>query len=380
MLAAQQAKRRARKSSMRHVSAPTGGLNSRDSIADMPEKDAVILNNMFCLPDKVMLRNGSTWFATGLNGPVQTLAAYNAQDGAAERFGATTTNIYDVTAAGAVGAPVVTLQTSGKWEWINFATPGTSYLYMVNGVDKPQLYNGTTWVAIDGVSVPAITGVTTTTLTNIMAHGQRVFFIERDSLRVWYLPVDSVGGAASSFDFTSLCIRGGYLVAHFSWTIDAGAGLDDHAVFITSEGEVLAYRGTDPTSAATWGLVGIFYMGKPIGKRCGIQYGADILVITEDGVVPLSSALISGRVNNGAAITDKIQPDISAATSTYGNNFGWQLVMNPDANMLILNVPTSTTVSIQYVMNTISGAWSSWDSLNASCWVEQEGSVYFGGG
>lgn len=379
MFRPQQGIKRQRDASMKHVSAPTGGLNARDSIAEMPIQDAVILNNMFCLPDKVMLRRGSAWFATGIVGAIETLAAYNKADGTAQRFAATTANIYDVTVAGAVGVPVVTAQTSGRWQWINIATPGNSFLYMVNGADDPELYDGTTWTAINGASVPAITGVTTNLLINIMAHGQRVYFIEKNTLTFWYLPPDSVGGVAASFDLTTLCVRGGYLVAMFSWTIDAGNGLDDHAVFITSEGEVLGYRGTDPNTPADWVLVGIFYLGRPIGRRCGIQYGADILLITEDGVIPLSAALISGRVNNQPAITNKIQSAISDAIELYGSFFGWQLVLNSAANMLILNVPTSTTTSIQYVMNTISGAWSSWDSLNAHCWVEQDGLIYFGG-
>jgi hypothetical protein len=281
---------RQRAASMKHIPAPVGGLNVRDSIADMPPEDAVIATNVFCLPDKVMLRKGHTAHATGMTTQIQGIFDYNAYTGST-LFAATATDIYNVTAAGAVGAAVVAGQTSGKWQHLNFATAGAQYLYLVNGVDSAQLWDGATWQAVTGVSAPiAITGVVTSTLIHINAHAQRLFFIQVNTLGFWYLPVDVAGGAAVFFSFRSLCVKGGYVMAMYSWTLDAGYGLEDHAVFITSEGEVLIYRGINPGAAADWVLVGIFAIGRPIGRRCGIQFGSDLLIICEDGLVQLSKA------------------------------------------------------------------------------------------
>jgi hypothetical protein len=47
--------------------------------------------------------------------------------------------------------------------------------------------------------------------------------------------------------------------------------------------------------------------------------------------------------------------------------------------MLFINVPTSSTNSIQFVTNTISGAWSTFSGWNAFCWVLHEDDIYFGG-
>lgn len=374
---------RARHSLSRSIPAPVGGWNVRDSIADMDDQDAVILSNFFCLPDTVMNRKGSSTWVTGITGTVETLAPYQKQDGTSELFASagTTPNvaIYDVTTLGPVGAAVVTGKSSSRWQHINFATPGGQYLYMVNGVDSPMLYDGATWTAITGVSVPAITGVTTSNLIHVNAFKQRLFFIEKDSMSAWYLPVQSIGGAALELDFSSFCKRGGYLMAMYTWTFDAGYGMDDHAVFITSEGEVLVYRGTDPSSVATWGLVGIYTIGQPIGRRCGVQFTKDLLLICQDGVVPLSQALVASLITNKAAITDKIQSAVSEAVTNYGANFGWQLQIYPQQNMLILNIPAGTGVAYQYVMNTITGGWSSWTNINATCWAEMDGALYFGG-
>ena len=374
---------RGRTSQTRSIPAPVGGWNVRDSIADMDDKDAVILNNMFCLPDTVINRKGSLQWVTGITGTVETIASYQKQDGTSKLFASSGTSpnvaIYDVTSSGAVGAAVVSGKSSDKWQYLNFSTPGGQYLYMVNGVDSPMLYDGAAWTAITGVSVPAITGVTTSTFIHINTFKQRLFFIEANSMSAWYLPVQSIGGAASELDFSSFCKRGGYLMAMFTWTFDAGYGMDDHAVFVTSEGEVLVYRGTDPASVATWGLVGIYTIGRPIGRRCGKTMGKDILIICQDGVFPLSQAIVTSLVTNKAAITDKIQAAASEAVTNYGSNFGWEILIFPLEDMVILNIPIGTNLSSQYVMNAITGAWSSWTNLNASCWVEQNGAIYFGG-
>ena len=48
------------------VSSPIGGWNARDSIAEMPPLDAVILNNLYPTPTDVQLRLGYTKACTGI--------------------------------------------------------------------------------------------------------------------------------------------------------------------------------------------------------------------------------------------------------------------------------------------------------------------------
>ena len=101
------------------------------------------------------------------------------------------------------------------------------------------------------------------------------------------------------------------------------------AVFVTSWGEVLVYKGTDPSSANTWALVGVWQIGAPVGRRCIMKYAGDLLIICQDGVYPMSSALQSSRVNPKVALTNKIQFAVSDAVTNYGSNFGWQLISFP---------------------------------------------------
>jgi hypothetical protein len=360
------------------IPAPTNGLNDRDSIADMSPKDAVILTNWWPYPSYIETRKGSTNHVTGFANPVETLVEYLPPAGNAQLFAAAGTSIFNATTAGAVGAAVQTGLTNARWQSANITTPGGSFLYLVNGVDAPRLWNGTTWTAVTGVSSPAITGVTTTTLAHVCLFKNRLFFTENNSMRAWYLPVNSIGGAASSLDFGSVFRMGGRVEACFTWTIDAGSGADDHFVVITSNGEVAVYAGTDPSSASAWRIVGVYTLGRPLGRRCGVKFGGDLAVNTTEGLFPLGRGLLSSTVNRTDPLTDKIQNSTNQAAQAYRQNNGWQVEVFPDANMLLLNIPAGNEQNFQYAQNTITGAWAKFTGWNAHCLLNASSGLYFG--
>lgn len=360
------------------IPAPVGGWNARDSLANMDPLDAVQLENMFPTVSSVVLRGGYTEWATGLGAQVQTLMAY-ASGTTQKMFAIAGTSVFDVTATGPVGAAVVTGLSNAKWEYTNVTTAGGSYLYMVNGVDAPRLYDGTTWASVTGVSTIAITGVTTTTLTNVVLFKNRVWFIQADTLKAWYLPTSAVGGAAQVLDLSSFARRGGYLVAAGTWTLDAGYGVDDNLVFVTSEGEVIVFRGSDPASSATWAMSGLWQLGAPVGKRCLMKFSGDLLLLTFDGLYPLAAALQSSRLDPRVALTDKIQGAIAGAIAAYSSTFGWTLCYSARNNALMVNVPVAVGEQQQYVMNTITKNWGQFTGWHANCWEVFEDAPYFGG-
>jgi hypothetical protein len=361
------------------IPAPVGGLNDRDSIADMPATDAVVMDNWFPYPSYIGVRKGSVSHVTGFPAAVETLAEYLPASGSAKLFAVSNGAIYDATTAGAVGAAMVSGLSNSRFQSQGITTPGGSFLYMVNGVDSPRLWDGTTWTAITGVSTPAITGVTTTTLVHVTLFKNRLFFVQNNSLNLWYLPVNSIGGAASLIDLGSVFRKGGRIEAVYTWTIDAGNGSDDHLVIVSSNGEVAVYQGTDPSSATDFGLVGVFVLGRPLGRRCGTKLGGDLAVNTTEGILTLSRGLLSASIDRRDALTDKIQNSVSEAAQLYEQNFGWQVELFPDATMMILNVPAGNGVNFQYVQNTITGAWAKFKGWNAYCWLDAFSGLYYGG-
>jgi hypothetical protein len=152
-------------------------------------------------------------------------------------------------------------------------------------------------------------------------------------------------------------------------------------VFISSRGQLAIYAGTDPDSAVTWSLVGVFELAAPIGRRCFERYGNDLLVITVEGVYALSSILsVDTASQQRLAITQRITNAMTNAARSYSANRGWQLCVYPKGTALIMNVPTSEfETAHQYVMNTLTGAWCRYTGQDAICWVNYNDTLYFGG-
>lgn len=363
------------------IPAPVGGLNDRDSVAEMPATDALILENWWLNPSKLVTRPGSTAYATGFASEVDTLIDYAPTSGSNKLFACSAGNIYDITSAGAIGAAVVSGLTSNKWQDVAITTAGGSFQCLFNGVDDPLLFNGTTWQAVNAASAPiAITGVTTNLLIQGNVYHRRLWMTEKNSLRCWYLPVNSVGGAAASWDLGAVFRYGGSLVGSYTWTLDAGNGQDDHIAFVTTQGEVAVYSGSDPTTAGGFNLIGVYYVGRPVGQRPCVKYGGDLLIITETGVYPMSSGLLTATIERVAAITDKIHNTISSLITSYGTLFGWELCLYPTNNALILNVPLSSTQSVQYVQNTISKSWTKFTGWNAKTFTDSKLGFFFADG
>lgn len=365
-------------SGLTSVTAPVGGWDLTSPVSAMRADRALVLDNLFPSPQEVSLRKGFSSHATGLGATVYSLIHY-ASGSATKRFAATNAGIYDITAGGAVGAAAISL-TDGKLITLNYSNTSGSYLFCVNGVDTLKLFDGTTWTSITGVSVPAITGITTSDISYVHSFKKRVWFIEKNSMSAWYLGTSAISGAATEFPLGEIFTKGGKLLSMASWTLDAGEGADDYLAFATSQGEIAIYKGTDPSSASAWFLVGVYSVGVPISSRCFLKFGGDLLYLSKDGLMGLSSGLQSTSIDRSKSISYLIQPAFTEAAQLYGANFGWQIENYSAANFLFVNVPVSTGQSHQYVMNTINKSWCRFTNMDATCWLVSESSLYFAEG
>lgn len=354
------------------VPAPVGGWNARDSLADMPPQDAVSLINWFPQTTFCEFRGGGINWATGLPSLPQSLLPYNGPTGVGKLFAAVATGIYDVTVVGAVGASVRAL-TNAKCQSVNFAAgSGAEIMFVANGVDTLATFDGTTWAN------STITGVTLTNIINLCSFKQRLFLVEKNKLSFWYLPISSITGAAVEFPLNQVHPRGGYCVALATWSIDAGSGLDDFLVCITSEGELSIWKGTDPGSATAWSLVGVWFVGRPIGRRCFAMWGGDLALILQTGVFPMTVAMLSSSIGRFKALSDKINQAFNTAVQSYGSIFGWELTPFPQRNALLVNIPNAEGgLHQQYVMNTITKAWTQFQGWDAETFAVFNGELYY---
>lgn len=380
MRAALKSKGRARGqvSHVKSYAAPVGGWNARDALASMRPEDAVVLNNWFPRPSYVEFRGGYSSHATGMTGNGKTLLVYNTLTGTNQMFCMTASGTYNVTSAGTVGASVLS-RTNGKHQWAMFGDGTSNWLIACNGVDKPAYYNGTTWTAVDGATTPALMGVTTTDIVSVAVFKGRLLFLFNNSLKFGYLAAGAVGGAVSLFDLSGEAPKGGYLLAVAHWSRDSGSGPDDFCVFFTSEGEAIVYQGTNPASATTWAKIGTFTIGRPIGRRSVVQYGPDCLVLTENGLYPMTALLQAADVERAKfALSFKIQTAFTDAARTYFNTFGWKCQVFPNQDALLVNVPIAEDGEHQqYVMNTVTKAWCRFTDWDAEDFAVFNGALYF---
>ncbi|MBP2442843.1 hypothetical protein [Rhizobium leguminosarum] len=452
--------RTARVSPSKDWVAPTGGWRTDVEMADMPADAAFQLDNFFPEANRVRARYGFLAFATGLGADVRTIIPYA---GVSNRlFAAAGAKIFDITAGGAVGAAVVSGMASAHWSVQQYTNPaGQEYLRLVNGLDTPLLFNGTSWtnnylvgtatlatqnVAVKNVPytlsffgtgsvtlsgafagvlngtgvgnrvtltftpaagtltvtvagsvtnaqletgsvatpyVPStmITGISDSSLLiAVTAYRSRLWFIEKNSTNVWYLATDAVSGTATVLPVGGNMKYGGTLVSINVWTIPVADGLQQCLVLMSSEGEIIVFQGSDPSSSTNWGLIGTFKLGRPLGTdRCMLSVGADLAIMTTDGIVPITKAV---QLDRGAtslgAITAKIGPTWRETVATIGTTSDqWQLSSFPARQMAIVNLPSSLG-PYQYVMNTETGAWCRFVGMPASCWGTWQDRLFFG--
>lgn len=363
--------------------APVGGLNTRDPVSVMPVNYAINLTNCIPTPEGISVREGYRVRNTGLPGYVESLASYYSVAGGSDKLFAWSNNaVYDVTVPSAVGAPDVAGFTNSKWTTVNFGTPGGQYLICANGVDNVQHYDGTTWVSWSTVVSPTapgqISGVPVNTLNRPIMHQRRLWFVQENSTKAWYLPINSIGGAAAVMDFGALFPRGGRLMSLSSMSTDSSQGVSSLLVAVSENGDMVIFEGTDPSNASTWYVKGTWKLGAPATEKCLYQFGGDVLYMSVDGLMPLSTYMQTTTTQ--VALSDTIQKTLSQLSVAQGALSGWQLHDVLSKNLLVLNVPQINPMNnLQFIYNTITKGWALFTGWPAQCWATLNGATFFGG-
>jgi hypothetical protein len=320
--------------------------------------------------DPVMIYDGTQWFYVATTTTAAAISAITrtSPSATATFTAATAHNLVTGNRVTITGASEATFNGT----FVITVTGANTFTYTSTGT--------TTATSITGAyTTIGITGVNSNTFINVNLFKNRLYFTQKDTLTCWYLDVDSIGGPASPLYFGGIARNSGYLQAMGTWTLDAGQGADDYAVFVTSMGEVIVYNGTDPDSIDTWALKGVWQLGQTFNRRCFFKYSGDLLLLTQDGLVPLASALQSSRLDPRVNLTDKIYFAVSQAATLYYNLFGWQINYYASENMLILSIPTDAGME-QFVMHTITKSWGRFTGIQGYCWeVSGDADMHFGG-
>lgn len=298
---------------------------------------------------------------------------------------------YDALTADFTVGQLLTGGTSGATATIisispTSATAGTLRLGTISGgpfQDDEAITDGTGGAATaNGASASGsaitITGIDTRTVNQLWLFKNRIWMVEEESLSAWYLPADVVGGAATEFPLKSVFNRGGTLLFGAQWSVDAGDGLDDIIVFVTDQGEMAVYQGTDPGSDFV--LSGIYYVGRPLNKHAHFKVGGDLLLVTEDGIVPCSTVISLGReAFLQQSLTYPIEDAWQDVIATRTTSYPITATLWPSRAMLLVGTPKKEGgLNVAFAANARTGAWCRFTGWDVRCSVVADDQLYFG--
>jgi len=375
--------------------APIRGIIEVENWAYVKPGCANVLDNWFPTQKGLKLRGGTERWAT-LPAPVEIIrSGLEYVSGAQQRmFAATNTRLFDVSFA---DSPVlqtgVGTITNGNFSYSQLANSGGDWLLACNDAgDYVRRFNGTAWEYLDPSFVGTPGRILATApgmpaavanghgLTYVWKYRNRLFFVQGGSMNAYCLPLNSVGGELIYIPLSGAAKRGGSLLFGASWSIDAGDGIDDKCCFFTDQGEVLVFTGTDPTAVANWRQEGRYDISKPLGKNGHQQLGGDLLVVTVDGIVPLSGVTQKDvSALSLSAISYNIEPMWMRELKTK-DVYPWTLCKWDEGDALLVNFPGGATYNTKTVgvSNLHTGAWSRYTGWDAMCFMKLRGSLFFG--
>lgn len=360
-----------------NVPAPVGGLNLRDPISAMQPTDAVVLDNMIPRQTGVELRKGFQIHVDSIGSEVKSVFSYNAPNPNDNKvFAAANGDILDVTTHPSSVAQSATGSTNNIWWTTQFTTPADTFLLAVSpGAGYWTYSTSSGWIN----RTPS--GLPTTTLRTVSVWKQRVLFTAEEDAHLWYMnSVNSVTGACTGFHMGSLLRNGGYLSAALNWTLDAGTGIDDHLVVVGTQGDVGVWTGTDPSSANTFALKGVWYIG-PVPKygKYFTAFGGDVLILSEMGLIPVGKMVNGQFVEVDPGVSSKIQSTLTPLVKTLRDTQSWDVFVAPSEDVLIIKLPEQISDGYrQFAMNLPTGAWCTFTNFPMACATILNGQMYFG--
>lgn len=375
------------------IPAPVGGMNSVSPGAQMPESDCIYAYNLIASELGLVSRSGWREHVTGLTGTVdsrgRTTIPFHGSIGSANKLFATTdSGIWDVTSPTASPTKVLTFaEVGGDAGWgvaAAVVTAAGHFVLYADEVNGLHYYSESTglWAAYaTGVGTGQISGVDPGDIVSVTVWKNRVWLTERHTASAWYLAVGAIFGAATEFSYGQRFAHGGYLVGLFNWSTDGGSGLDTLLVAIGSGGDVAIYVGTDPSSASTFGLKGVWFVGAiPAGRSIATDFGGDLLILSSLGLLPLSRLIAGAATADGTQYTTYKISNLFASLVAAGRSLrGWAVHTHPTDSAILVFIPSpGETATVQLAMSTASRGWTRYRDIpmvSAAVW---DGKLYFG--
>lgn len=370
------------RSRLKRFIAPVRGWVLDENLSTAREGAAQILDNWIPTLTGIRVRNGATRHAT-IPDKVESLFVY--RSGLLTRlFACTATNIYDVTTPAnplVAATPVFSGQTSGKYSTTHISASGGDYLIAVNGTDTPIIFDGSTWSTANITATPqGGSPIDIARFSNVWEFAERLWFVEGGTLSAWYLDINSIGGTATEFPLRTILQSGGTLLFGDTWSSDAGDGLDDRCVFVTTRGGVAVYQGTDLINAGGFQRVGRYDITPPRGPKATTRIGGNLIIGTDEGLIPTSEAVQQGDI---ALSLSSLSKDIEGEWQRQARirpAQNWEIVRWPENNIALVALPSPNDglENECFLVNLETNAWSRVTGWDAQTITYFNGNILYG--
>lgn len=348
---------------------PVKGWNARDPISMMDEQFAVEMINYFPDASDVKLRNGYRYHSKSVgNGTVGQMAEF--YYGSTRKFVASlydsAAKVYDITTAQAAGTNITgaAVITQAMIHFQQFR----DRIFMSNAAEQVHQWTGSGNISASPYSTTPVAGP-------LASYKSRFYQVEASTNSLWYSAVDSTGGALTEFPISSQLLKGGKVVFIGPLTRAKESVEDELFCIITDQGEVVLYQGNSPADTSVWSIVGHYFIPPPRSVKSFFRFGADILIITDLGVVSLLKVM---RGDDIIYITDLISNAFRDVIQSYPTGSS-QGIYYPRGGMIIINVESALNTFIQFVQNVVTGAWCKFTNINAYSWALFMNDPYFAG-
>lgn len=362
---------------------PVAGWSTKQPISAMDPMYSPEMENWFPDGGIVKLRAGSAIHATGVGTTFVTGmgSLTNAAGSFIVAIGTSSGRAYSSTSSGGAASDI-----SGG---VNFGGPCNIFqfrdrVFIKSGNLGDDVYH---WTGAGNIALSNFVGPggDDKDLVSIGSYKSRLYFSQYSVPSIWYpggaAGVDAITGALTEFPLSSLLQLGsGLLVIYFAGSISSSteAQGDDLFCVVTRFGEVLIFEGDNP-GATTWSLIRRFKIPRPASEKAFFYMGGSLCVITENGLISINDLMRGKDAFAYPTLSDEIG---SVFKDTYDATFGyiWNTgVHYPVGNYAILGYsPDDITPNAQLVYNSVSGAWTKFTGMEAYCWLEFLGSLYYG--
>lgn len=346
--------------------APYSGLDIVSPIDNMDPTLALELVNIFPGAGAPTVRGGYQQLDSATVGSQTTfMEELPAANGTSQLVAANDTTLYSFTTAGVrTNISKVGGYTSGQWNAHIFA----NNMYLCNGVNNTQVYTGS-GICSDITANPPV-GTSIADFINVSSYRGRLYFVKKNTFQVFFHDTVNVlmttgSPSLKAYDFSYVMRKGGHLLFTLTYTNQTASTAQDIFLAVSSEGEIVAFTGYSPDdtnwssggASGTNTVIAHYYIGKPLGYRAFVYANSDIWIITEQGVVSVSSLFQKGEVQVLDTMSRTVNPIITTAAQSVGFSYLWGGFFWPAGRRIYIKIPESNTSVSFLVFSIDTGAW-----------------------